>query len=287
MEKLDIPMEEKQHTIENFKCLLYKENNRLEKCCKYWTEIQSQSDITEDIQSCINQAIGQTTLLINKKFRQFYGLILLCEKDNADVPITCTDLHGFWDMMYIEVKDCDSRFKKLEELCARHWEKKQLSLMNSDKKETNSKKYQYQDISIKESSLQVLISSDNKKRKMIKMQESNNKEDLKQIPFQPISNRINMSNEFTPLTDKGTVDIIGENCNVTSYKCRKNLFKRYTKPIHTSTPFDKSSNLNMNASLLTMKISQLYNKSTMHDHTCVSPIQTLRKNIIEKSGKLR
>jgi len=287
MEKLDIPMEEKEHTIEDFKRLLYKENDRLQKCCKHWTEVQSRNDITEDIQCHINQAVGQTTLLINKKFRQFYGLILLCEKDNTDVLITCTDLHGFWDMMYIEIKDCYSRFEKLEELCAGHWKKKQLSFISSAKKETNTKKYQYQDISIKRSSLQALISSDNKKRKMTKMQEGNNKKDLEQILFQPISNRINMNNEFTPLNDKGTVEIIEENCNVMHYKCRKNLLKIYTKPMHTSTPFDKSSNLSMNASLIIMKIGQLYNKSTMYDHTCISPVQTLRKNIMGKSGKSR
>lgn len=281
IEKFDILMKEKEHIIKDFKHLLCKENDRLQKCCKHWTEIQSRNDITEDIRCCINQAVGQTTLLINKKFRQFYGLILLCEKGNTDVSITCTDLHGFWDMMYIEIKDCDSRFEKLEELCARCWKKKQLSFINSAKKKTNAKE---QDISVKQNSLQALISSDNKKRKTTKMQD--NKKALEQILFTPISDKINMNNEFvhTPISDKGTLETIEENCNVSHHKCRKNLLKIYTKSMVTSTPLT-SSNLNMSASLITMKISQLYNKSTMYDHTCILSEQTLKKHITEKSGK--
>lgn len=39
MEKLDILMKEKEHIIEDFKRLLYEESDRLQKCCKHWTEI--------------------------------------------------------------------------------------------------------------------------------------------------------------------------------------------------------------------------------------------------------
>lgn len=287
MEKLDISMKEKEQYIKDFKRLLYKENDRLKKCCKHWTEIQLRNDITEDIQCCINQAVGQTTLLINKKFVQFYGLILLCEKGNTDIPITCTDLHGFWDMMYIEVKDCDSRFGKLEELCARHWKKKQLSFINSAKKKTNVEK---QDISVKQNSLQALISSDIKKRKMTKMQGKKleqilfHKKALEQILFQPVSNGINMNNEFvcvyTPISDKGTIE---ENCNVAHRKCCKNLLKIYMKPKYTSTPFNKSSNLNTSASLITMKISQLYNKFTMYNLQHMLMHVYYLKNHLEKT----
>lgn len=42
--------------------------------------------------------------------------------------------------------------------------------------------------------------------------------------------------------------------------------------MHTLTPLDKSSNLSMNASLIIIKISQLYNKSTMYDYTCISSV---------------
>ncbi|XP_070169305.1 disks large-associated protein 5-like [Polyergus mexicanus] len=284
MQNSDMPIEGKEHTVEYFKHLLYKEKDKLQKCCEYWMEIQSRNDITEDIRCHINQAIGQTTLLINKKFKRFDNLILLCEKGNAVMPITCTDLHGFWDLIYIEVKDCNLRFEKLKNVQARHWQGEQSSYTNSAKKEMNAKKR-----AVSRSSLQASISSD-KKRKMVKTRD--NEKDPHQILFQPVSTEINTNNEFiTPLNDKGTAEIIDKSCNVTRRKCCKDLLKVYAHPMYTSTPLlnnaDKSNN--MNASLVTMKISQLYNKCTMQtdDHTCISPEQTSRKGIMEKSEESR
>lgn len=239
-------------------------------------ENTSRDDIIEDIRCRINQAVGQTTLLINKKFTQFHGLILAYERGNADMPITCTDLHGFWDMMYLEVKDCDSRFAKLEELRARHWREVQSFFINSTKKETDVKRLS---VSVKQSSLQASISDDKKKRKMPKIRD--NEEDSQQI--------INVNNESnTPfMSDKKVVENIGKSFNVTRRKCCKDLLKIYANPMYTSTPLhneDKSNSLN--ASLVTMKISQLYNKSTMHiDDMCISSEQTPRKSITEKLRK--
>lgn len=116
--------EEKEHSTKYFKCLLRKEKDRLQKVCDEWMTIQSQDNITEDIRSQINQAIGQTTMLIKEKFQQFWQLTLVCKKgkdNSAETKITCTDLLGFWDMMYIQVKDCISRFTKLDELRAANW----------------------------------------------------------------------------------------------------------------------------------------------------------------------
>ncbi|KAL6423395.1 hypothetical protein ACFW04_010176 [Cataglyphis niger] len=278
IEKSDVPIEGKEYTVEYFKHLYYKEEDRLQKHCKYWKEIQSKNDITEDIRCHINQAVGQTTLLINKKFKRFNRLILICEEGNTTTPmVTCTDLHGFWDVMYIDVKDCDSRFEKLKELQARNWQEEKFSSFytNPATKEINVKKQ-----NVSRSSLQASISSD-KTRKMIKMQD--NKKDPQQILLQPISTRIN--NEFfTPINDKGTVEIIDNNYNVTRRKCCKDLLKIYTRPMYTSTPLNGDKSDNINASLVTMKINQLYNKFTMQtdDHTNISLEETSRKSIMEK-----
>ncbi|XP_072742746.1 uncharacterized protein [Anoplolepis gracilipes] len=286
-EKLDMSVEEKEYIVEYFKHLLYKEKDRLQKCCEYWTKIQLQKDIKEDIRCRINQAVGQTTLLINEKFKQFNGLILLCEEGNTDILITCTDLHGFWDLTYIEIKDCNSRFEKLEELRARNWREEQSSFTNSAKKETSVKK---QTASMKQNSLQVLILSDDKKEKMAKMRD--NKKDPQQISIQSVS-EISIINKFItpPISDK-TVKTVDKGRDVTRRKCCKSLLKIYAKPLYTSTPLnnnDKSNNLNMNGPLITMKIGQLYNKSTMQidDYTCISPGQTPKKSIMETSGTLR
>ncbi|XP_050462810.1 disks large-associated protein 5-like [Cataglyphis hispanica] len=281
IEKSDMPIEEKEYTVEYFKHLYYKEEDRLQKHCKYWKEIQSKNDITEDIRCHINQAIGQTTLLIDKKFKRFNRLILICEKGNTTTPmVTCTDLHGFWDVMYIDVKDCDSRFEKLKELQARNWQEEKSFYTNPATKEINVKKQ-----NVSRSSLQASISSD-KTRKMIKMQD--NEKDPQQILLQPISTRIN--NEFfTPINDKGTVEIIDNSCNVTRRKCCKDLLKIYAHPIYTSTPLNGDKSNNINASLVTMKINQLYNKFTMQtdDHTNISLEETSRKSIMEKLEKPR
>lgn len=58
----------------------------------------------------MNQAVGQTNLLISKKFERFHRLVEDCEIEKGEkLMITCRDLQGFWDMAYMEVRDCDSR----------------------------------------------------------------------------------------------------------------------------------------------------------------------------------
>lgn len=70
----------------------------------------------------INVAIGQSQLLISKKFEQFRDLINKCENKNFDAPVTCEDLHGFWDMIYIQVVNLDKRFESLKQLKANGWQ---------------------------------------------------------------------------------------------------------------------------------------------------------------------
>lgn len=51
----------------------------------------------------IRTAIGLAKLLINQKLKQFKGLIDDSEFHTGEKEITCTDLQGFWDMVYFEV----------------------------------------------------------------------------------------------------------------------------------------------------------------------------------------
>lgn len=53
----------------------------------------------------IDVAVGQTHLLINKKFQQFRNLIDNCRYGGGEGPVTCADLQGFWDMVYIQVNN--------------------------------------------------------------------------------------------------------------------------------------------------------------------------------------
>lgn len=69
----------------------------------------------------INVAIGQSQLLINKKFQQFRGLIDRCEAKIPEAPVTCEDLHGFWDVIHMQVVNIDKRFDNLKTLKDNNW----------------------------------------------------------------------------------------------------------------------------------------------------------------------
>lgn len=162
MKTLNISIEEEERTAQYFSFMLNKEIARLNELCKKWTEIQSELDITEDAQYQINQAIGQTHLLINKKFERFRGLVQDCETGKGEMLVTCRDLQGFWDMMYMEVMNCDSRFEALEKLRLNGWKEEEIVNKVVPNKKVKSKK---KIVSKKKSSLQDFILAGKKKMK--------------------------------------------------------------------------------------------------------------------------
>lgn len=48
-------------------------------------------------------AVGQARLLMKERFKQFSGLVDDCELGRGEKVTTCTDLQGFWDMVYYQV----------------------------------------------------------------------------------------------------------------------------------------------------------------------------------------
>lgn len=60
-------------------------------------------------------AIGQARLLMKERFNQFSGLVDDCELGRGEKITTCTDLQGFWDMVYYQVSDSHKRDHKLYE----------------------------------------------------------------------------------------------------------------------------------------------------------------------------
>lgn len=48
-------------------------------------------------------AVGQARLLMKERFKQFSGLVEDCELGRGEKITTCTDLQGFWDMVYYQV----------------------------------------------------------------------------------------------------------------------------------------------------------------------------------------
>ncbi|EZA54923.1 Guanylate kinase-associated protein mars [Ooceraea biroi] len=113
MKNLNISAEEEERTAQYFKYILKKETDKLQDLCRKWLDIQtSEQGVPEDAAYEINQAVGQTNLLVS---RLGAGLRNRQGRD-------ARDLQGFWDMTYMEVANCDARFAKLEERRDRQWQ---------------------------------------------------------------------------------------------------------------------------------------------------------------------
>lgn len=97
------------------------EIDRLNGLCDTWEVVKNDESTPEDMHYLIQAVQGHTQLLINKKFKRFQSLVQDCETGKGEMLVTCKDLQGFWEMTYIEVENCDSRFKKLDELKANNW----------------------------------------------------------------------------------------------------------------------------------------------------------------------
>ncbi|XP_034175172.2 uncharacterized protein LOC117601920 [Osmia lignaria lignaria] len=203
MKTLNISAEEEERTAQYFRFLLNRETDRLNELCEKWTDIKEVDTTTEDGQYEINQAIGQTNLLMNKKFQRFRKLVADCETGKGEMLVTCKDLQGFWDMMYIEVKDCDARFERLEKLRSKNWIEEQTSFpkAKSVKKKNVTKK---KPLPTKESSLRVFLAQ---KKKNI-AQKTENKDRYSNNMLENNENNPDISNKtrtsFAPVSKKKT-----------------------------------------------------------------------------------
>ncbi|KAG7210963.1 hypothetical protein KM043_016335 [Ampulex compressa] len=176
MKNLNISIEDEERTAQYFKFILNREVDRLTDLCSKWTQIKSEANVTEDAQYQINQAVGQTQLLMNKKFERFRKLVSDCETGKGEMLVTCKDLQGFWDMTYMEVKDCDSRFDKLKKLRANAWiEDQPESVKPVIRKKVTVKK---KTISAKQSSIRSLILAERKKKAVQNVENMENADDI-------------------------------------------------------------------------------------------------------------
>ncbi|XP_077286643.1 uncharacterized protein LOC143911569 isoform X2 [Arctopsyche grandis] len=113
-----------------FRSQLDGEISRLIILCDEWKNYKDCHDeLIEDHKDMIDVAVGQTKLLINKKFQQFKGLIEKCENQEASEAglVKIQDLQGFWDMIYMQVENLDIRFNELKELKSKDW-KEEVSI---------------------------------------------------------------------------------------------------------------------------------------------------------------
>jgi len=285
MERLNISVEDEERTAQYFKFLFNKETNRLRNLCKKWLDVQSEEGVTDDAIYEINQAVGQTNLLINKKFERFRSLVQDCETGKGEMLVTCRDLQGFWDMTYMEVQNCDIRFEKLEQRRNRGWQEEEYAVnkLVSKRKRMPAKKQ----IVSKPSSLRSLILAARKK-KMETGIDLSSKEDLllqnarqKYVTSSP-SNRKSMTFKENNSVRRSTRSSLNERKSISARNedSKINLIQKMNF---------SSASKKLRSPFAAMKISQMCKTPEVQlddTITYVNSDQTPSKGILKKSEEI-
>ncbi|KAJ8715867.1 hypothetical protein PYW08_013152 [Mythimna loreyi] len=109
-------------SVDHFRRQLASEIKRMTEMCETWDKILEQTVLSDFVQEEVLSAVGQARLLMSQKLQQFASLVERCARpEPGSALITPADLHGFWDMVFMQVENVDMRFKKLEELRLRGW----------------------------------------------------------------------------------------------------------------------------------------------------------------------
>ncbi|XP_066464380.1 disks large-associated protein 5 isoform X2 [Eleutherodactylus coqui] len=113
--------EQALHDVKYFRDILKSEILRLSILCSDWDK-RIDIDIPEDAKDLIRTTIGQTRLLMNERFKQFESLVDNCEFKRGEKETTCTDLDGFWDMIYFQIEDVSKKFVNLGKMEENSWQ---------------------------------------------------------------------------------------------------------------------------------------------------------------------
>ncbi|CAG2056999.1 unnamed protein product, partial [Timema podura] len=98
----EMPSSSSELNVKHFRDTLVIERNTLIAKCEYWQAIQStDAEIPLKVHELVDSAVGQTRLLVTKKFVQFEGLMDMCETGQGR-RVTLEDLQGFWEMVYMQ-----------------------------------------------------------------------------------------------------------------------------------------------------------------------------------------
>ncbi|KAK3559541.1 hypothetical protein QTP86_013516 [Hemibagrus guttatus] len=113
---------EPQHDVPYFRAVIASETERLAGLSEFWELRFDDSSIPEEMRERMRTAVGQARLLMKERFGQFSGLVDDCDFGRGEKLTTCTDLQGFWDMVYFQVEDVDKKFNALKMAEARGWQ---------------------------------------------------------------------------------------------------------------------------------------------------------------------
>ncbi|XP_023285101.1 disks large-associated protein 5 isoform X1 [Seriola lalandi dorsalis] len=114
------PLESK-HDVPYFRSEIANETDRLTTLSVHWESKVEDESIPEEMRDRMRTAVGQARLLMKERFKQFSGLVDDCELGRGEKITTCTDLQGFWDMVYYQVEDVNKKFDALKEAEGRGW----------------------------------------------------------------------------------------------------------------------------------------------------------------------
>ncbi|XP_010904117.2 disks large-associated protein 5 [Esox lucius] len=114
--------QEPAHDLSYFRSVVVSEMEKLTGFCQLWELRVDDSSIPEEMRDRMRTAVGQARLLMKERFGQFTGLMDDCELGRGDKIITCTDLQGFWDMVYYQVEDVNKKFGALKEAESKGWQ---------------------------------------------------------------------------------------------------------------------------------------------------------------------
>lgn len=112
---------EPQHDVAYFRAVMVSETERLSGISELWESRFDDTSIPEEMRDRMRTAVGQARLLMKERFGQFSGLVDDCDFGRGEKITTCTDLQGFWDMVYFQVEDVNKKFNALKEAEARDW----------------------------------------------------------------------------------------------------------------------------------------------------------------------
>ncbi|XP_068439642.1 disks large-associated protein 5 isoform X2 [Clinocottus analis] len=116
----DSPLES-NHDVPYFRLEITTETEKLITLCVHWEPKVEDESIPEEMRDRMRTAVGQARLLMKERFKQFSGLVDDCELGRGEKITTCTDLQGFWDMVYYQVEDVHRKFGALKEAESRGW----------------------------------------------------------------------------------------------------------------------------------------------------------------------
>ncbi|XP_078093560.1 disks large-associated protein 5 isoform X2 [Mustelus asterias] len=109
-----------------FRGIVVSETENLTGLCQLWEGWANSSEVPDGVKDLVRTAVGQARLLMSERFKQFTGLVDNCEFKTSEKEVTCTDLEGFWDMVYFQIEDVNKKFERLKKLQENNWQEQNV-----------------------------------------------------------------------------------------------------------------------------------------------------------------